>query len=217
MTDLNKIAEKIQHLLDKTVANGATEAEAQQALLAAQKLIAKYNIDMNKLNPGQKTECSLEVSKIKDDSRVRRIAVILADSFACKCLIHRGYIAFFGYKVNAEASATAMNYIKSVLEAGMRRECISQGFNSTHEKGASLVYNAYALGFIDGLKKAMDAQTVALAVVVPEEVNTALKEMFPVLGQKKSQSMRYGRGQMRAYENGHYDGNTAMARRSLDT
>ena len=41
MTDLNKIAEKIQHLLDKTVANGASEAEAQNALLLAQKLMKK--------------------------------------------------------------------------------------------------------------------------------------------------------------------------------
>lgn len=216
MTDLNKIAEKIQHLLDKTVANGASEAEAQNALLLAQKLIVKYNVDMNKLNPGQKIECSLEISKIRDDSRVRRIAVILADSFACKCIIHRGYITFFGYKANAEAAATAMNYTKNVLEAGMRRECISQGFNNTHEKGASLVYNAYALGFIAGLKEAMDAQTVALAVVVPEEVNTAFKERFPVLGQKKSQSMKYGAGQQKAFKNGLYDGNNAMARRSLE-
>ena len=78
------------------------------------------------------------------------------------------------------------------------------------------MYNAYALGFIAGLKEAMDAQTVALAVVVPEEVNTAFKERFPVLRQMKSQGMKYGAGQQKAFKNGHYDGNNAMARRSLD-
>ena len=50
MTDLNKIAEKIQNLPDKTVANGATESEAQTALLLAQKLMKKYNINQESLS-----------------------------------------------------------------------------------------------------------------------------------------------------------------------
>lgn len=51
MTDLNKIAEKIQHLLDKTVANGASESEAQQALMMAQKLMARNPLVVRRRSP----------------------------------------------------------------------------------------------------------------------------------------------------------------------
>lgn len=44
MTDLNKIADKIQKLLS-LAGNNPSQEEAQAALLKAQKLMAQYNID----------------------------------------------------------------------------------------------------------------------------------------------------------------------------
>lgn len=162
MADMNKIIEKIQHLLDKTVANGASEAEAKQALLLAQKLMAKYNIEQSAFSSGEKIY-NLEMCKVKVDPRSKRMSVIIADSFGCKAIITCGKIHFFGHSVNAVAAKSALEFAYKVMEQGMRKVCHEHGLSSS-QAGASLIYNAYASGFLTGLKGALEAQTVALAV-----------------------------------------------------
>ena len=53
MTDMNKIADKIQKLLN-LAGNNPNEEEAQAALLKAQKLMAQYNVDLESLGDGKK-------------------------------------------------------------------------------------------------------------------------------------------------------------------
>ena len=216
MTDLNKIADKIQHLLDKTVANGATEGEAQTALLLAQKLMAKYNIEANALNQGEKIEYSLEPCKVKVNPRSKWMCMIIAQSFAVRAIISGNRICFFGHKVNATAAKSALEFAHRVMERGMTQACRKQGLSGTNESGASLIYNAYASGFINGLKEALDAQTVALAVVVPEDVNRAFGERFANAKAGRKTRMAIGYGQREAYENGHRDGSEVMNKRSLE-
>lgn len=69
MTNMDKMAEKIQNLLNKTTANGATEEEAKSALLMAQKLMAKYNIDLAATTGNKELKCSLEQTKVKANPR----------------------------------------------------------------------------------------------------------------------------------------------------
>lgn len=213
MNDLNKIAEKIQHLLDKTVANGATEAEAQSALLMAQKLMAKYNIAEGDIGSAEKITYSLEQCKVKVNPRSKWMSTIIANSFAVKVIIYDGRICFFGRNTNAVAAKSALEFAHKVMEKGMTKACRSHGLEPS-EAGASLIYNAYAEGFLKGLKEAMDAQTVALAVVVPEDVNQKFSERFPKL---RSTSIKMKRGRYEAdYQQGRTDGTQAMSRRSLE-
>lgn len=178
MTDMNKIAEKIQHLLNKTVENGATEYEAKTALLMAQKLMAKYNIELEQQTGSKDFKCSLEETKVKPNPRNNALGNIIANSFAVKGIIYDGKWAFFGREANAKAAAEALKFIHKTLEAGIRRVCAEHGLKSS-ERGAAYYYNAYSLGFINGLKEAMAAQTTALAIVVPEDVNNKFNEKFP--------------------------------------
>lgn len=213
--DLNKIADKIQHLLDKTVANGATEAEAQSALLMAQKLMAKYNIAEGELSTEEKITYTLEQCKVKTNPRSKWMSCIIANSFAVKVIIYDGRICFFGRNTNAMAAKSALEFAHRVMERGMNKACRNHGLSGTADKGASLIYNAYATGFLRGLKEAMDAQTVALAVVVPEDVNQKFHERFPKLRQGRSSTMK--RGAYEAdYQQGRTDGSQAMNRRSLE-
>ena len=208
MTDMNAIANKIQHLLNKTVENGATEAEAQAALLMAQKLMAKYNIELEQQTGSKDFKRSLEETKIKPNPRN-----IIATSFAVKGIIYGGKWAFFGREANAKAAAECLKFIHKTLEAGIRRVCADHGLKSS-ERGAAFYYNAYALGFINGLKEAMAAQTKALCVVVPEDVNNKFNEKFPKLNQYRGKGMQYHHDQD-AYAQGQRDGRSAMDRRSL--
>ena len=217
MTDMNKIAEKIQHLLDKTVANGATEAEAQQALLAAQRLMAKYNVELEQLSGTDKPiKCSLEISKVKANPRNNQIQCIIADAFACKPLISGvdRKLMFFGREDNAKAAVSAMEYVAKVLEAGIRRTCRSYGMDSS-QRGASDIYNYYAKGFIQGLRDTVAAQTVALAIVVTEDVKEQYNKKFPNLKSYAGKGMQYDVTFRSAYTKGVEDGRGALAKRSL--
>lgn len=215
MTDLNKIAEKIQHLLDKTVANGASEAEAQQALLMAQKLMAKYNINQESLNGEEKISYSLEVCKVRVNPRSKWMCMVIADSFAVKAILSGGKICYFGRSMNVTAAKSALEFANKVMEHGMTKACRNHGLSGTEDKGASLIYNAYAQGFIHGLKEALDAQTVALTIVVPEDVKTEFAKRFPNL--KKGRSSNWKRGNYQdEYMAGKRDGSQVMDKRSLE-
>lgn len=213
MTDMNAIANKIQNLLNKTVENGATEEEARSALLLAQKMMAKYNIELEQETGSKDFKCSMEQTKIKPNPRNNTLGAIIAESFAVKGILYDGRWAFFGREANAKAAASALVFIHKTLEAGIRRVCREHGLESS-QRGAAYYYNAYAMGFITGLKEAMAAQTKALCVVVPEDVNTKFNEKFPKLGHYRNRGMQYHHDQD-AYAQGHRDGRSAMDQRSL--
>lgn len=215
MTDMNKIADKIQKLLN-LAGNNPNEEEAQAALLKAQKLMAQYNVDIESLGDGKKElKCSLELTKIKANPRDNQVQVIIANAFACKPIISCGrHLMFFGREDNAKAAKSCMEFIHKTMERGIRRICREYGLESS-ERGASAIYNGYAKGFIEGLRDTVGAQTVALAIVVPEDVKEAFAKKFPNVGQYKSKSTTWDPSYMNAYHQGKQDGRSAMNRRSL--
>lgn len=212
-TDMNKIADKIQKLLS-LAGNNPSQEEAQAALLKAQKLMAQYNIEQADLT-GEQIKYSLEIAKVKVNPRSKSASMTIADSFACKVIIHGGKLAFFGREDNAKAAKSALEYIHRVMERGMNRECREHGFESTSVAGASMVYNAYAAGFLKGLREAMAAQTVALAVVVPQDVKDEFAKKFPHLRKGRAMGMKMG-AYYDSYNRGQADGHTAMGKRSLE-
>lgn len=209
-----KIADKIQKLLD-LAGNNPNENEAKAALLKAQELMAKYNIEQEQLHPGEKIKYSLELAKCKITPRDKQICVIIANSFACKVILTGGqkrYFGFFGREDNAKAAASAMDFIHKVLEQGIRRVCAEHGLKAS-QAGAALIYNSYAIGFIHGLKDTMNAQTKALAVVVPQDVRDKFNERFTSLKSARKSSIKYS-GDTDVMNKGYIDGKSAMTRRS---
>lgn len=215
MTDMNKIADKIQKLLN-LAGNNPNEEEAQAALLKAQKLMAQYNVDLESLGDGKKElKCSLELTKVKANPRDNQVHIIIANAFACKPIISCGrHLMFFGREDNAKAAKSCMEFIHKTMERGIRRICREYGLESS-ERGASAIYNGYAKGFIEGLRDTVGAQTVALAVVVPEDVKEAFAKKFPNVSQYKSKSTTWDPSYMNAYHQGKQDGRSAMNKRSL--
>ena len=58
---MNKIVDRIQKLLERTIENGATEAEAEQALEYANKLLEKHNLELEQVL-AQKGEEELQIN-----------------------------------------------------------------------------------------------------------------------------------------------------------
>lgn len=215
MTDMNKIADKIQKLLN-LAGNNPNEEEAQAALLKAQKLMAQYNVDLESLGNGKKElKCSLELTKVKANPRDNQVYIIIANAFACKPIISCSrHLMFFGREDNAKAAKSCMEFIHKTLERGIRRICREYGLESS-ERGASAIYNGYAKGFIEGLRDTVGAQTVALAVVVPEDVKEAFAKKFPSLKSYRGKGASWDPSYQDAYHQGKQDGRSAMNKRSL--
>ena len=215
MTDMNKIADKIQKLLN-LAGNNPNEEEAQAALLKAQKLMAQYNVDLESLGDGKKElKCSLELTKVKANPRDNQVQIIIANAFACKPIISCGrHLMFFGREDNAKAAKSCMEFIHKTMEQGIRRVCKEYGLKSS-ERGASDIYNGYAKGFVEGLKETVGAQTVALAVVVPEDVKEAFSKKFPSLKSYKGKGTNWDPSYQDAYHQGKQDGCSVMNKRSL--
>lgn len=213
-TNMEKIADKIQKLL-ALAGNNPSEEEAKAALLKAQKMMAEYNMSQSDLNGEEKIVYSLEMCKLRVNPRSKVMSVIIANSFACKVIIHCNKICFFGREDNAKAAKSSMEFIHKTMERGMTQECRKHGLSGTTQAGASMIYNAYAKGFLAGLKQAMDAQCVALAVVVPQDVKDEFNKKFPNL-RTTSSRMVSGWQYQDSYIKGQSDGRSAMGKRSLE-
>lgn len=205
------IADKIQKLL-ALAGNNPNENEAKAALLKAQQLMAQYNVDMEGLHQGESIKYDLIVTKVKAHQLRNSLGTIIANSFACRIIIYGGKIGFFGREDNAKASASAFEFAFRVMHKNGKKAVRDAGY-TPHRAGAANYYNSYALGFLSGIKSAMDAQTVALAVVVPEDVNNEFKSRF----QTKSYQSRGLSSAVSAdsYARGFRDGSTVMDRRSI--
>lgn len=215
MDDMNKVADKIQKLLN-LAGNNPNQEEAQAALLKAQALMVQYNIDMESFDGEEKIEYSYEISKVQSDPRDRQVLNIIAAAFACKPLISANRkCSFFGRKDNAQAAKTCMEFINKVMERGINQSCKDHGLESSSVRGAAEIYNMYAAGFIKGLKEAIDAQTLALAVVVPEDVKDAFAEKFPNIGAYRGRAAVGNSRYQDSYKQGYSDGKSAMDKTRL--
>jgi hypothetical protein len=204
------IADKIQKLL-ALAGNNPNEAEAEAALLKAQELMAQYNVDMDGLQTGATIKHELVMTKVKAHSLNNTLSVIIGHSFACRPIIV-GKLGFFGREDNAKAAASAMEFAYIVMHKGQRR--IAKEMGVYHKAGQAYYQNSYAKGFLAGLKSSLDAQTVALAVVVPQDVHDAFNERFA--GAKNYRSKGVIRGDdPEAFAAGTRDGSTVMDKRSL--
>lgn len=208
------IADKIQKLLN-LAGNNPNEQEAKAALLKAQELMAQYNIDMEGLQTEASIKYELIPTKVKAHALNNNLANIIGPSFACKVIISEGKLCFFGRSDNAKAAASAHEFAFSVMKKGGDKATRDNGF-TPGRTGAAHYYNSYVLGFLRGLKESMDAQTVALAVVVPEDVKSKFEETFKYRGTYHSKGTATAFGKS-AYEAGRRDGANVMGKRSLNT
>lgn len=115
----DSILGKINALLNKTVENGASEAEADAALAMAQKLMAKHMIEESQLAEHAKDrKCQkVEVPMFKTGYDTDAINDAIAKAFDCKCWWNRGKerVYFFGFGDDAKLAAYFYNYLNNAI------------------------------------------------------------------------------------------------------
>lgn len=212
MTDMNKIVEKIQKLL-ALAGNNPSQEEAETAALMAQKLIAKYNVDMAEASGQPEIQYKLLKATHPSNNGYRSpLAVIIANNFRCKAILLGPEVHFFGREGDVDACCEVFNYMYRISRkkgAALERQAREEG-RSTHG-----VANAYWDGFMAGLQKSLDKQCKALMIVTPQDVKDKFQERFPSTRAAKGFGQRRMGYDLDAYNEGFRDGGSAMDRRSI--
>ena len=171
--DALNLIQKLFNLGDKERNN--SDQEAELAILKAQKLMAEYDISIEEIKEEKEPEYSHEMCEHKWNYGYRiPLANVLAKNFRCELYERGKSIVFMGRKVDATICRQTFEFAyKYIMKRG------NQEYNRRYEMGYTTrgVFNSYARGFIIGLKKSLDEQCVALAIVTPPDVTAKFKEM----------------------------------------
>ena len=170
MSNTDDIKEKVRNLLE-LAADATDDAEGQTAFLLAQKLMAKHKIAEGDVTA--KASDVVEVEVIRKGVLYwwdRKLSATIANNFACVSVSDSKAIYFYGYKEDAELARDVYH---------MAAHHMSQRGKYYELSGKALVY--YRKGFIVGLMDKFDEQkqqdeSLALAVIVPQEVHKALED-----------------------------------------
>lgn len=195
------IISKIQKLLNLANNKGATEAEAVQAALQAQRLIAKHNVSDNELNAAaeaaKESVINLETERRYKRPWHRELAAVVAENFRCKHYMRgnsqRGYsMVFLGYESDAKAAELTFDMLQKVctrkgnayareriaeLEHELASELRCYGYSTVYVPTKTAITNTYSSGFIAGVKDELEKQSVALMLVCPAEVREEYANM----------------------------------------
>lgn len=191
----DSIIERIKKLLAMTEHAGCTQAEAVQAALLAQKLIADNDVSSSELH-GSSDEEPIEHVASEAATRFRNwgkfLAVDVANAFRCKAYNGHTLISryrqpvFMGRAADARAAALVFDRLYAVgCELGdaerrrvrkeKRREYARQCAPEWWAKDAAAdagarAYESFTWGFRDGVKAELEKQSVALMITTPRDV-----------------------------------------------
>lgn len=216
MTKTDKIIEKISKLLAVANNSGATEDEAVQAALMAQKLMAKYNIELDQVDskPEQR-EIVEEIYRQSGKHEMKKwkigLSSIIAQNFRCKVyFINAQDVVFYGYKEDAKIALQVFTFLYEVgnkFAVRYYNKCKKEGIET---RG---VMNTYLIGFREGVASVLEKQCKALMIITPQEVTESFDEMTK--GFKHMNGSLRTNGNHSAYNDGKRDGKDVINSRSL--
>lgn len=208
----SKVIEKVKKLL--ALSESDNEAEAKNAMLKAQKLMAKNGLTLEEVSESSfsETESIILEGSHKWNAKFRiPLATILAENFRCETFMSDNQIYFFGHaddcRICTEVFNSAYNFVYS---RG------NKFYNEAKKFGRETkgVFNSYAMGFLYGLDNALKIQAKALMIVTPEDVKSEFKEMTSGWKTKNSKGPNctdYG-----AYTKGRADGENFTGNKQIE-
>lgn len=204
-----KIRELINKLLAVTVENGATENEAIEATLKVQRLLAKYDMEYADITT-TKEGIITEECETSNDLWKNGLAVIVANNFCTKAYLNgNNHVIFYGYKRHCE---TAKEVFIKLYEFGRKRatEIFKEYRNNNYNvKG---IKNQFYMGFLDGVKSALEVQSRALMIVTPKEVVEKYNELGLL---KRKTRITYNKDKT-IYNRGYNAGREVASRKEIE-
>lgn len=212
---MEQIVEKVKKLLALSQSD-CNEHEAISASLMAQKLLAKYNLDMEDVTGVAKEEEIEEAMVEVGDGNAWKysLAFAVADNYCCKCYASNSWRFYFrGYRSDIIIARQVFAYLFSVCKR------LGKAYERNYRKNvcsnAEGVYNSYCSGFVLGVKSELEKQCRALALVTPAPVNADWEkytEGFKTMDSGSKLSM----SDFEAYQKGVEDGRDALNAQYID-
>lgn len=180
---MNQILNKISKAL-KLGTNNSNENEAQSAILAAQRLMAKYHISQEEINDfidkneEQETKVIEENAsdEINNEKWKRKLIIVIAQNFRCDVFYRCSRLIIVGEKEDIEISKRVYLYAKQAILNSFKK-FFSENYISNDSNLRNKCKRDYAYGFISGLRQKFEEQkeNSEMALVV---VNPKVKEYF---------------------------------------
>jgi len=210
-----KILEKIKNLLD-LANNNPNEHEALAAALKAQQLMAKHGIDASAIDVDEaKDEIYHAVYSDTGKHEMKKwrqsLCTVVARNFRCEVYLSGSAVVFYGYKKDAEI---ALEVFKFLYNTGNKLALKCYNIAKKSGKNTRGLMNTYLMGFVAGIKEALDKQCMALMIVTPQEVKDSYAEMSKGWKSKKSTITINGHDH-KTYEQGRQDGKDAISARQI--
>ena len=214
---MKKILDKIHALLQRTEGNGASQAEAIEAAKLAQRLMAKYHVEITEYEEQKETIDEVEVAMTRLWNR--NLAAAIAANTCCEVLAkHRGRktaAVFLGKDADRKTAVSMFEMFRSLIKKGAaeaRNTALREYGNAAN------VEIMYAKAYIRAVEDELGKQCRALALVPSAEVTEEMNKRYPNL--KKAPEQQYAKSydidavRMAACK-GYADGQRAAMRREI--
>lgn len=208
----SKVLEKIQKLL--ALAESDNEAEAKNAMLKAQKLLAKNNLTLEEVSSANFSEPEIVVMNgiHKWNAKFRiPLAKILAENFRCETFLSNNQICFFGHADDCRICREVFNSAYSFIYSRGNKV-----YNEVKKRGGETkgVFNSYAMGFLYGLDNALKIQAKALMIITPEDVTEKFTKLSRNFKTKRSNGLNGT--DYSAYNKGRADGENFTGNKQIE-
>ena len=181
---MNQILDRISKAL-RLGTNNSNENEAQSAILAAQRLMAKYHISQEDvesfLNENEKQEEVIEEKaeeEMNNEKWKRRLMITIAKNFRCDVYYQGGKLVIVGAKEDILISKRVYLYAKQAILSNFKIYYKDNyEYFDINNSIRNRLKREYALGFIKGLSEKFEEQKAnsELSLVV---INKNVKEYF---------------------------------------
>lgn len=210
-----KMLTKIRNLFDLSK-NNPNENEAIAAAMKAQELMAKYDIGIAEVEGVQiNKEIAHMVYSNTEKHEMKKwklsLCTVIAPNFKCRVYVHnKTDVVFYGYKDDATVALETFSFLYNT-----GNKLAVKYYNQMKKVGKSTkgVMNNYLMGFVSGIREALDTQCTALMIVVPKEVNESFDGLSSGWSTKKH-SMKYN-SKGDAYQKGKLDGKDVMSTKQI--
>ena len=168
--------DKVKKLLALANDTAATEEEAKTAMLMAQKLMAKEDIDEDDLGEDEKQRMVMRsVFVPKNPQWCLILADVIAKNFKCEAFQFGTApgVHFLGYEGDVEVCVQVFEYARKICNRFACREVRKYEKWGENTNG---VYYSYCMGFMVGVKSALDRQCKALMIITPPEIKQQLQK-----------------------------------------
>jgi len=205
---IETVIRKVQKLLELAdPSKNPSEQEALSASMMAQRLLAKYNIDIAQVTGKEKEEeIQQVVADIGSGNKWKySLAEVVARSYCCKCFYHGSeQVVFYGYQSDVLIARRVFVYLFTVGNSLARRYTKKERELYGSADG---VYNSFCIGFVQGVKNELDKNCTALMLVVPEKVKNSFDD-FTADFKKVDHSIKLKDAD--AYDEGFVEGQRAL-------